>query len=131
MKTASFFTYQGPGRVSIARFAPRGTPKGFRIFKALAPGSWFNSVSREEYEKRFAVEILAPLDANVVANQLQELAGEGVEPHLLCWERPPFDDRESDGTNWCHRRIVAQWFQDKLGIEVPELGVAAQPTLGL
>jgi hypothetical protein len=37
---ASFFTYTGPGRVSIARWAPRDTPAGFRIFKPLAPGDW-------------------------------------------------------------------------------------------
>ena len=30
---------------------------------------------------------------------------------LLCWEKPGM---------FCHRRIVAQWIQDNLGIEVPE-----------
>jgi len=42
MKTASFFAYTGPARISIARFAPRGSPAGFRIYRALAPGPWFN-----------------------------------------------------------------------------------------
>lgn len=41
MKTAWFFTYAGPGRVGIARFAPCGTPKGFRCSRRsrLARGS--------------------------------------------------------------------------------------------
>lgn len=114
MKTASFFTYTGPGRVSIARYPPRNTPAGFRVYKALAPGPWFNSVSREEYERLYAQQ-LAQLDPERVAANLQVLAGE-AEPVLLCWERPPFTD-----TNWCHRRIVAAWFENALGVSVPEL----------
>lgn len=118
MRTASFQTYQGPGRISIARFAPRGTPAGFKTYKKLAPGSWFNSVSRHEYEKRFRTEILAPLDARAVHDELHALA-QGAEPHLLCWEVPPFTLH-----NWCHRRLVADWFAEKLGIQVPELIVS-------
>ncbi len=119
MKTASFFTYAGPGRVSIARFAPRGTPAGFRIYKTLAPGSWFNSVSKEEYERLY-FDGLAQLDPKETWDRLHDLAG-GAEPVLLCWEKPPFDDK-----NWCHRRMVAKWFQDQLGVDVPELTVPAQ-----
>jgi hypothetical protein len=37
MKTASFFTYAGAGRISIARMAPRDHPAGYRVFKPLAP----------------------------------------------------------------------------------------------
>ncbi len=114
MKTASFFTYKGPGRVSIARFAPRGTPKGFRIYKKLAPGPWFNSVSREEYEKRFAAQ-LAELDPPQVVAELENLSGE-AEPVLLCYESPPFTE-----TNWCHRRLVARWLLETMGMHVREL----------
>ncbi|MBW7996799.1 MAG: DUF488 domain-containing protein [Candidatus Glassbacteria bacterium] len=39
----------------------------------------------------------------------------GFEPVLLCFEKPPFGD-----DNWCHRRMVAEWLSDTLGIEVPE-----------
>ena len=38
MKLSSFFDYYGPDRVSIARYAPRGTPAGFRAYKPVAPG---------------------------------------------------------------------------------------------
>jgi hypothetical protein len=121
MKTASFFTYVGPGRISIARFAPRGTPSGFRVFKALAPGTWFNSVTKERYLALYEEEILRPLSAEKVVRTLHELAG-GAEPVLLCWERPPFTE-----TNWCHRRIVADWFHRELGLDVPELAPPPAP----
>jgi hypothetical protein len=48
VKTSSFRTYTGPGRISIARFAPRGHPAGYRVYSKLAPGPWFNKVSNEE-----------------------------------------------------------------------------------
>jgi hypothetical protein len=121
MKTSSFFIYKGPGRVSIARYAPRGTPAGFRVFKALAPGPWFNSVSKDEYIDRFTREMLAPLDPKATFEALHQLAGDR-EPVLLCWEKPPFTEK-----NWCHRRIVADWFQMALGIDVPELETIAAP----
>src|ERR1035437_7992640 len=88
MKTASFFTYTGPGRISIARFAPRNTPAGFRIYKPLAPGPWFNSVPEAEYRTLYFAQ-LALLDATAVVAKLHELAA-GAEPVLLCYEKPPF-----------------------------------------
>jgi hypothetical protein len=41
MKTASFFSYTDPGRVSIALYAPRNTPTGYQIYKPLALGTWY------------------------------------------------------------------------------------------
>jgi len=114
MKTASFFTFDGPGRVSISRSPPRNSLAGFRVYKMLAPGPWFNSVSRPEYERRFA-EQLAALDPQGVWDHLHILTG-GHEPVLLCYERPPFTE-----TNWCHRRLVAAWFKETLGHDVDEL----------
>ena len=119
METASFFTYTGPGRISIARFAPRSTPAGFKVYRKLAPGEWFNSVSVEEYLERFAAEILAPLDPQTVWDELHRLAGES-EPVLLCWERPPVAATELPGHDFCHRRIVAQWLEERLGFVVEE-----------
>lgn len=124
MKTASFFTYQGPGRISIARSAPRRTPSGFRVFRDLAPGKWFNSVDRAEYRELYLREILGRLDPRQTHERLIELAGP-AEPVLLCWEKPPFDSK-----NWCHRRMVAEWFGETLGIEVPELEPGASVLLG-
>ncbi|RTL06419.1 hypothetical protein EKK58_05560 [Candidatus Dependentiae bacterium] len=115
VRTASFRTYTGPGRISIARYAPRNTPKGFKIFSKLAPGSWFNSVTWAEYVPRYNTEILGVLNAKTVLEQLQQLAGEGNIPTLLCWEVPPLV-----GDNQCHRRLAAAWLERELGIEVPE-----------
>jgi hypothetical protein len=123
MKTASFSTYQGPGRISIARFAPRGTPAGFRIFKDLAPGTWFNSVTPARYVMLYGQEVLAQLTPKETWDKLHELAG-GAEPHLLCWEKP------TDAGAWCHRRLVANWLEEALGEKIPELGyetAAVQP----
>jgi hypothetical protein len=53
MKTASFFTYFGPGRISIARYAPRNIPAGYRVYKPLAPGPWFNSVPEDMYRELY------------------------------------------------------------------------------
>lgn len=115
MKTASFSTYAGPGRISIARYAPRYTPPGYRVFKPLAPGPWFNSVDERTY-RAFYFKQLAGLDAATVVAQLEELAG-GHEPVLLCWERP-LDI--AAGRTFCHRHMVAEWLQQRLGLVVAE-----------
>ena len=115
MKTACFFEYTGPGRISIARFPPRGTPAGFRVYRALAPGPWFKSVSETEYRKRYAKQ-LAALDPRATFDTLVETAG-GEEPVLLCWERKA---DLAAGKVFCHRRIVADWFGETLGIRVDE-----------
>jgi hypothetical protein len=39
----------------------------------------------------------------------------GENAVLLCWEKP----RDA-----CHRRLVAEWFEHRLGIEVPEFRFA-------
>jgi len=122
MKIASFQTYAGPGRISIARYAPRRTPSGYRIFTALAPGRWFNSVSRDEYEHLYKAEMLDRLDPLRTWNILHEMSGRGNEPVLLCWEKPPFSEK-----NWCHRRIVARWLKEQLGYDVDELCQAFKP----
>ena len=115
MKTASFFEYAGPGRISIARFPPRGTLAGFRVYRALAPGPWFKSVSEPEYRTRYAAQ-LAELDPEHTYQELVTLAA-GEEPVLLCWERKA--DLEA-GRVFCHRRIVAEWLGNTQGIDVPE-----------
>ena len=120
MKTSSFRTYAGPGRISIARYAPRGTPAGFRVFRALAPGEWFNTASREEYRTLYYREILAPLDPRKTFDALVTMAAP-ADPVLLCWEKPPLTD-----TNWCHRRLVAEWLADTLGVEVPEMPLSME-----
>jgi len=125
LKTASFFTFVGDGRISIARYAPRKTPAGYRVVAQLAPGAWFNKVEAEEYKRRFDAEILGRLDPAETWDRLHKMVPVGVEPVLLCWEKPPWT-----AENWCHRRIVAAWFQEKLGFVVEEyVPPAKQPKL--
>jgi hypothetical protein len=116
MKTASFYSYTGPGRISIARFAPRNTPAGFRIYKPLAPGKWFNSVPEAEYRVLYFAQ-LGELDAVNVEADLHSLAA-GAEPILLCYESV----RDiAAGKTYCHRHMVAEWFKTELGLIVPEV----------
>lgn len=113
MRTASFFTYRGPGRVSVARWAPRATPAGFRVYRPLNPTADMLKLPRERYEPLYRA-ILARLDPHRTADDLHRLA-DPREPVLPCWERPPFS-----GSVWCHRRIVAAWLFGALGVAVAE-----------
>lgn len=111
MRTAAWAAYSGPGRVSISRSAPRRAPAGYRVYRKLAPGPWFRSVSDDEYRRLFLAEILSPLDPQIVWDELHALAAPH-EPVLLCWEAEPAG---------CHRRLVAAWLEARLGGCVPEL----------
>ena len=117
MKLSSFFDYTGPGRISIARYAPRNTPAGFRVYKPLAPGPWFNKVEKPEYESLYFAQ-LASLSARKVVDDLCALAFDN-EPVLLCWERKA-DIFELKKT-WCHRHMVGTWLRQQLNIDVEEL----------
>lgn len=65
---------------------------------------------RVEFQK-----ILDRLDPQKVFNDLRP------DAILLCWEPPG---------KFCHRRLVAEWLESHLGIEVPEYEVTPrQPAL--
>ncbi len=114
MQTAAHSTYFGSGRIVISRGSPRGALAGYKMFKALAPlREWMHS-PREVYVPLFNRHVLGVLDPQQTWDKLHELAA-GAEPVLQCFERPPFT-----ATNWCHRRLVADWFADKLGHTVLE-----------
>ncbi|AXC64745.1 hypothetical protein E2G82_21230 [Salmonella enterica subsp. enterica serovar Ramatgan] len=121
MKTSCFSLYKGDGRISIARYAPRNTPAGYRIYSKLAPGTWFNSVSEAKYNELFKNEILARLDPQRTWDELHAMTG-GYEPVLLCWERPG---------EFCHRHLVAGWFERELGVTVSEYDPKATPQQAL
>lgn len=117
MKTSNYFTYRGQGRVSISRTVPKGVPEGYHSFKQLAPGAWIfdqnEKLSRREYHERYRREVLARLNPRMTYDALCRLTAPH-EPVLLCWEdltRPE---------QWCHRRLVAEWLEEELGIAVPE-----------
>ena len=117
MKTSNYFTYSGTGRISVSRSVPRNTPAGYRLFKKLAPGTWLYErqykFDQQAYRERYFREVLEPLNAREIYDTLCALTAPH-EPVLLCWEDLTQPEQ------WCHRRMIAQWFEQELGICVPE-----------
>ncbi|MFH7241760.1 MAG: hypothetical protein ACHWZW_02815 [Spirulina sp.] len=112
-----------PGAICISRSQPRWANGKYPSYRALAPGPWYRSASVEEYIPLY-MEILQGLDAQQVYQDLCHIAQEQarslglpesevatVRPILLCFEKP---------TDFCHRRLAANWLESELGIEVPE-----------
>ena len=116
MKTASWFTALPDDhiRIGISRGALRRMTAGYRLYKTLAPGPWFNSVGIDEYYSRYRTEILGPLHPHKVRDDLDRLAA-GRIPVLLCYERP-------GGADWCHRAMATEWLAEALGAAIPEFG---------
>jgi hypothetical protein len=114
--TASWFAKLPVGAVpvGISRGVPRGK-NGYRRLRVLEPGPWFKSVPPERYVTLYG-QILNRLDPCVIRDLL---LGCGDIPIMVCWEAP--HDCHA-GSKWCHRHIVAQWLEDRIGIEVQEVG---------
>jgi len=98
-----------PRAVSIAGKAPSWY-KG-REYKKLAPKYWFFKRYKEDgdvdfYVEQYYKEVLSKLNAQEVYDEL------GHDSILLCWETPD---------EFCHRRVVAGWFEAELEIKVSEL----------
>ena len=96
---------QGQNVVAISQ----GIPQWYagQRYMPLAP-SWalIKLTDEAQYCKGYA-EVLAKLDAKAV---YEFLGGDAI---LLCWEKPG---------EFCHRRLVADWLEQHLGIKVPEWG---------
>lgn len=84
--------------------------------KILAPKWWFfdeykrGIIDERGYTEHFMREVLGPLNPVVVYQEIVRLAGDDAT--LLCYEKPG---------EFCHRRIVADWMGERLGISFPEL----------
>ncbi|HRW82649.1 MAG TPA: DUF488 family protein [Methanothrix sp.] len=108
-----------PRAVAISRTQPRGWTG--RAYEPLAP-SWSllsaaksGAVDEDEYIRRYRAEVLSKLDPATVYADL------GEDAVLLCWERPGA---------FCHRRLVAEWFEGELGVSVPEVGAGGADDRG-
>jgi uncharacterized protein (DUF488 family) len=110
MNTSYFAKYKGENAISISL----STPSWFKgtQYKKLAP-SWNllngyknGAISKEKYTEIYKREVLDKLDPKQVYEEL------GENTVLMCWEK---------SSDFCHRHIVSQWFNEKLGIEVKEL----------
>lgn len=98
--------------VSISKKPPEWFTLSHKIYKPLCP-SWdlvvsykSGEITKEEYTTRYYNEILNNLDP---AKTYQELEEDAI---LLCYEK---------SGEFCHRRIIADWFLKHLQIEVKEL----------
>ena len=124
IKTASWYTKMPEGhiKVGISRGVPHGMAVGYRVYRRLAPGQWFNSTaSPAECERLYRAEILAPLNPRDVAAELEDLA-RGMVPCMVCFERV----HNPEG-KWCHRALAAEWLAEALGQAVPEVGFEDLP----
>jgi hypothetical protein len=102
-------SFASAGKNAAAVGISCGIPPGFkgRRYTSLAPTrSMLQIRDVEEFAAAYRKEILDRLDPAKVAHDL----GETV---MLCWE--PFNF-------CCHRRMVAEWLEEALGISVPEIG---------
>jgi hypothetical protein len=108
MKTSCFKYYTGEMGVAICLYPPIDW-SGLR-FPALEPERdiFFaiknGQITQKEYEKLYRENTLGRLDPQTILNMFDKNV-------LLCWEDPG---------EFCHRRIVAKWIEESLGIEVPE-----------
>lgn len=113
MQTSNFArSGSHPRAVAISRTRPRGWTG--RIYEPLAP-PWrllaealSGEIDEEEYTRRYRAEVLSKLDPAAVYADL------GEDAVLLCWE---------NSGAFCHRRLVAEWFEEALGILVLEVDV--------
>jgi hypothetical protein len=98
-----FHLKEVPHLVSIAL----KTPEWFqgRHYQALAPTRKMLQMCEEKYRVAYQ-KILNRLDPRKVYEDL------GPEAVLLCWEYPG---------EFCHRRLVAEWLEKHVAIQVPEL----------
>ena len=94
-----------PDAVAISQGVPRFY--GGKRYMPLAPPRWLLKSKDPELFDREYLKQLDSLDARQVAEEL------GPNAILLYWES--FNVR-------CHRRLAAEWLEEKLGIVVPELG---------
>ena len=104
---------EGRKLVSICFYSSAGIT--CRTYHTLSPSSVLlhrykdELIDDAEFERTFT-KYLETLDAKIVYGSLTN-----ADPvALLCYEGLG---------KFCHRRIVAQWLEQKLGIEVPEIGL--------
>lgn len=113
MKTSYYaIAAKEPGAIAISRKLPHWLPRDFPRYRPLAPGDWHRSITEGQYVQRYH-SILATMQPIIVWNLLHEMVYPH-EPILVCYEK---------SGDFCHRRIVAEWFRYWLNQEVPELTI--------
>lgn len=102
----------------------RGAPKfrldyRYRRAMMLAPERWMFGKSTDEFERAYTTQLEALGVERIVATLAKIADEEGGKPLvLLC-----FEPRGEP----CHRRDFAEWFEEKVGIVIPELRTGMVP----
>jgi hypothetical protein len=104
----------GAVKACISRGRPKWSlPYRFRVLSDLAPSREAFKAPDGEWQRIYRLQ-LEELGAQRILEDLERISnGHGVI--MLCWERP------EPGNDFCHRRVLAAWLEEQLGIEVPEL----------
>ena len=116
----------GAACVGISRGVPRWPlPYRYKLLRQLAPSrEAFAIKDRDEFCRAY-LGGLDMLGVDRIMADLAKIAREGEVGHkplvLLCWE-DVFDPEQR-----CHRRLLAGWLHEHLGVEVPELVAGALP----
>ena len=90
------------------------------LFRKLNPDWSFMNDSQSVYTKKFLSK-LDKLNPSLIFREIEFLS-KGQDVVLLCHEK--------EG-EFCHRRLVASWFETKLKIQVLELGNMAKKDDGI
>ncbi len=108
MLTSNFFRTKGnPNAWAISRGLPRFYDG--KVYEPLRPTREMLRAGDEGFDRMYS-KLLSKLDPQQVFDDL------GAEAILLCWEHP--------APHWhkCHRRLVAEWLEVALKIEITEMG---------
>lgn len=117
MKTGYFAKHGNmQGAISIAR---KDLPFfSGPAYKILAPTWPMLKMERKEYDRAY-LSVLKGLNARKVYDDLCRLAGD-AEPILICFER---------SNRHCHRRLVAEWLELMLHVEISEFGLPREEVI--
>jgi hypothetical protein len=131
MKTSNFANnrlYSLNG-ISISRFPDKRRGFDGPEFPPLMPSEkllkeYKEGMAWESYAQIYGLQLNC-LNPAATYERLCEIAASmgASEPILLCFESAKTLDSQP-----CHRRLVAKWIEESLGVQVPEW-VKSQPTL--
>jgi hypothetical protein len=116
--TASWWTQLPPdhAKIGVCRTVPRAFA-GNVNYRELAPPRALKGLEPRAFQAAYDAQ-LNKLDAQFVMARIEQLA-KGNTPVLVCWENA----RDINaGRCWCHRHLVARWFEREVGIAVDEIG---------
>jgi len=113
MKTSSFSRYQGCSGINIT--TPRPSWYICKSYPSLFPPrelvvKYYKDGNELEYSQAYRERVLDKLDPQEVYDDLKDSV-------LLSYEK---------ATDFNHRRLVAEWIQDSLGIKVEEISVSEE-----